>query len=113
MITPLLIQLIPPPQFQHSPIGQNGDPVLQIVVQDLFEAEHDRAILNIVQVQSKRMKRALWELAQQISTNVLLIIRVPNGDQLFYNIEKMEESLLKSSSTNCTVASCWLTKCSL
>ena len=28
-------------------------------------------------------------------------------------IEKMEESLLKSSSTNCTVASCWLTKCSL
>ena len=49
-ITPLLIQLIPPPQFQHSPTGQNGDLVLQIVVQDPFEAERDRAILNIVQV---------------------------------------------------------------
>ena len=91
-ITPLLIQLIPLPQFQHSPTGQNGDLVLQIVVQDLFEAEHDRAILNIVQVQSKRMKRALLERAQQISTNVLPMIRVPNGDQSFYNIEKMEES---------------------
>ena len=91
-ITPLLIQLIPPPQFQHSPTGQNGDLVLQIVVQDPFEAAHDRAILNIVQVQSKRMKRALWEHAQQINTNVLPIIRARNGDQLFYNIEKMEES---------------------
>jgi len=38
------------------------------------------------------MKRALSERAQQISTNVLPMIRVPNGDQLFYNIEKMEES---------------------
>lgn len=91
-ITLLQIQLILPPQLQHSPTGQNGDLVLQIVVQDLFEAEHDRAILNIVQVQSKRVKRALLQRAQQISTNVLPMIRALNGDQLFYNIEKMEES---------------------
>ena len=66
--------------------------MLQIVVPVLFEAVHDRAILNIVQVQSKRANRALLERAPQISTIVLLIARARIGDQLFYNIDKMEES---------------------
>ena len=50
MTMPPLIQHIPQPQSQHLPTGLHGDHVLQIVVLVLFEAEHERAILNIVLV---------------------------------------------------------------
>ena len=93
MTMPPLIQHIPQPQSQHLPTGLHGDLVLLIVVLVLFEAEHERAILNTVQVYSKKVKRALSELALQISTSALPMLRAQNGGHLFYNIKKMVEFL--------------------
>ena len=50
MTIPPLIQHIRQPQSQNLPIGLHGDRVLLIVVLVLFEAGHERAILNIVLV---------------------------------------------------------------
>ena len=93
MTMPPLIQHIPRPQSQHLPTGLHGDRVLLIVVLVLFEAEHERAILNTVQVYSKKVNRALSERALQISTSALPTLRARNGGQLFYNIKKMAEFL--------------------